>query len=319
MKVPNSAVSGCAAEAGGSGSREEKIMHVQQGARAAANTLSAAEVRTHPWCGPLDRVPQRYRGPHRLSAGGWQNFVDRLERREEMAVVRAALTGNHQVLDVGGGTGEITRAVAGDLGRCVTVEPHVNRVERLRLGLGSTDVGELEVHPGRAEALPFSDGTFDAVFSAWVLPYVDNPVKAVREIARVCDPTHGEAKVVLIGGSPDNEVVALLNEVCVPIAGESHDHQGYLLATAAQTLSEHGFGRLSLSRTEAALHFTEPSLAERIRAAADLLVNFWYDGHPRAADMREALVPALNRHFARRPHAIGDQGLVLVARPGESA
>ncbi|MFE2179376.1 methyltransferase domain-containing protein [Streptomyces sp. NPDC059455] len=169
--------------------------------------------------------------------------------------------------------------------------------------------------PGHAEAPPFPDRSFDAVMAAWVLPYVDDVVRAVREMIRVCDETDAAARIVLIGGGRDNELVSLINQVCVPLAGEPHDHQGFLLATAARVLAEAGFSRLAVWRTEAALHFPESVLEERVVAAAGVLVDFWYEGHARAADMKEALRPVLYRHFEQRPHAIGDQGVVLIARP----
>jgi SAM-dependent methyltransferase len=286
-----------------------------------AGPLPDTEIGTHPLFGPLDRMPSRYRGPHRLSHHGWLNFADRLERREEIAAIRAAVAGNRRVLDVGGGTGELTRAVAAQVGHCVTVEPHARRVEALQAGGGSggpegpgdgTAAG-IDVLPGHAEALPFPDGAFDAVTACWVLPYVDDLEGAVREMARVCDRGAPGARVVLIGGAPDNELVSLLNEACVPLAGEPHDHQGQLLATAARVLTGLGFTDIRLHRTGAALHFPEIDVEERIDAAAALLTDFWYEDHPRAADMRAALRPVLRRHFAVRPHAVGDQGVVLVA------
>ncbi|CDR13066.1 hypothetical protein [Streptomyces iranensis] len=76
-----------------------------------------------------------------------------------------------------------------------------------------------------------------------------------------------------------------------------------------------GLSRLAVWRTEAALHFPESVLEERVVAAAGVLVDFWYEGHARAADMKEAPRPVLYRHFDQRPHAIGDQGVVLIARP----
>ncbi|MFT7839832.1 class I SAM-dependent methyltransferase [Saccharothrix sp. BKS2] len=274
--------------------------------------LTATEVREHPWCGPADRMPTRYRGPHGLGRDGWVNFVTRLERGEEVAIIRAAVADNRRVLDVGGGTGEIARAVAAQVGRCTTVEPHADRVASLQ----DSGHGVVDVHPGHAESLPFEDGAFDAVYATWVLPYVDDPERAAREIARVCDASDPGAKVVLIGGSPDNELVSVLNEVCVPLAGEEPDHQGYLLATAAAVFADSGFGRFSLHRTEAALHFPEPSVDERVDAACAVLGDFWYEGHPRVEEMREALRPRVHRHFRHRSHAIGDQATVLVARPG---
>lgn len=272
--------------------------------------LTAAEVRTHPMCGPIDRMPLTYRGPHALSHRGWLNFVARLERREEIALVRAVTSGNERALDVGGGTGELTRAVAVQLGGCTAVEPHIDRVARLREA-----GGDIEILPGSAEDLPFADGMFDVVLANWILPYVNDLERSLTEIARVVDRSHPEAKIVFIGGAPDNELVSILNETCVPIAGESVDHQGYLLAVAAEVLERNGFTRFALHRTEAALHFPESDVDDRIRAAARTLVNFWFEEHPAVPEMLTAVEPALRRHFARRPHAVGDQGVVLVARP----
>ncbi|MGC5401313.1 class I SAM-dependent methyltransferase [Streptomyces sp. DT20] len=273
------------------------------------------EVRRHPLCGPSDRMPVRYRGPHRLGHAGWLGFTGRLERREEIALVRSATAANHRVLDVGGGTGELTRAVASQLGHCTTVEPHGSRVATLNAHAGDSRTGTVEPVPGHAESLPFPDRSFDAVLAAWVLPYVDDLEQSVREMARVCDIGHPQARIVLIGGAPDNELVGLLNETCVPLSGEPLDHQGFLLATAAEILAPLGFRHFSLHRTEAALHFPETAPEERVHAAAGSLVNLWYEDHPRAPDMRRAIAPALRRHFARRPHAIGDQGVALIARP----
>jgi demethylmenaquinone methyltransferase/2-methoxy-6-polyprenyl-1,4-benzoquinol methylase len=62
----------------------------------------------------------------------------------------------------------------------------------LRAGLGPTrqaGLGE-RVTPvlGRAEALPFADGAFDAVTFTYLLRYVDDPAATVGELARVLRP-----------------------------------------------------------------------------------------------------------------------------------
>ncbi|MFE2183128.1 class I SAM-dependent methyltransferase [Streptomyces asiaticus] len=260
----------------------------------------------------MDQTPRKYRGPHLLSRDGWRNFTERLERSEEIATVLSLTAGHTRVLDVGGGTGELTQAVAAQVGKCTVVEPHRDRVAVLDTG-GSVEA-TVEVHPGQAEALPFADRSFDAVLTAWVLPYVQDLQQALEEIARVCDDTNPNATIIVVGGAPDNELVRLLNEVCVPMAGEQPDHQGFLLAEAARVFSNHGFSEFSLLRTEAALHFPELSESDRTTAAAATLVDFWFEGHARAADMRHALESAMHDHFARRPHAVGDQATVLVAR-----
>ncbi|MDT0441375.1 class I SAM-dependent methyltransferase [Streptomyces johnsoniae] len=240
-------------------------------------------------------------------------FATRLERGEEIDLVRSLTAGNRSVLDVGGGSGELARAVAARIGHCTAVEPHAQLVESIQAG---DTTGVVNVFAGTAEELPFRDASFDAVYCAWVLPYVSDIGHAVTEMVRVCDPDHPESKVVLIAGGSGNELLTLLNEVCVPVAGEPYDHHGYLLSTAAEALAEHGFTDFALHRTEASIRFDEVGRAERVATAAAVLTDFWYGPHPKAEEIRSALEPALARHFAGRPHGIGDQATVLVARPG---
>lgn len=278
-----------------------------------AERLTLAEIRKHPALGPLDRIPDRYRGPRQVTGDGWVNFAGRLERGEEIALVRSLTAANSRVLDVGGGSGELARAVAEQIGQCTAVEPHRQLVESMHEERDGT--GSVSVFPGSAERLPFSNGSFDAVYCAWVLPYVSDIREATEEIIRVCDPDNPEAKIVLISGGSGNELLSLLNEICVPVAEEPYDHHGYLLLTAAQVLDEHGFSDFSLYRTESSIRFDEREPDERAATAAAVLTDFWYEQHPKAADIRAALEPALSRHFSCRPHAIGDQAAILVARP----
>ncbi len=56
------------------------------------------------------------------------------------------------------------------------------RVEQA--GLGS----RIELREGRAEALPFADGEFDALTFTYLLRYVDDPAATMRELARVVKP-----------------------------------------------------------------------------------------------------------------------------------
>ncbi|MGP3969775.1 class I SAM-dependent methyltransferase [Streptomyces sp. 6N223] len=275
--------------------------------------LSLPQLMEHSALGPHNRLPARYRGPRQVTGDGWVGFATRLERGEEIALIRSLTAGNRRVLDVGGGSGEMARAVAGQIGRCTAVEPHAQLVKSIR---DEATTGAVDVFAGTAEELPFPDASFDAVYCAWVLPYVSDIEHAVTEMIRVCDPSDPESKIVLIAGGSGNELLTLLNEVCVPVAEEPYDHHGYLLSTAAQVLAEHGFADFSLHRTEASIRFGDVGMAERVATGAGVLTEFWYGPHPKAEKIRRALEPALARHFARRPHGIGDQAAVLVARPG---
>jgi demethylmenaquinone methyltransferase/2-methoxy-6-polyprenyl-1,4-benzoquinol methylase len=46
----------------------------------------------------------------------------------------------------------------------------------------------IELREGRAEALPFADGEFDALTFTYLLRYVDDPAATLRELARVVRP-----------------------------------------------------------------------------------------------------------------------------------
>lgn len=84
-----------------------------------------------------------------------------------------------QILDVAAGTGSISRALEAGGARVVALD------------LSSEMLSE---HPGRdrviavADHLPFPDGTFDGVAFGYLLRYVDDPIKTLRELARVLRP-----------------------------------------------------------------------------------------------------------------------------------
>ncbi|MEU1901223.1 class I SAM-dependent methyltransferase [Nocardiopsis dassonvillei] len=275
--------------------------------------LTLDQLLEHDALGPADRLPTRYRGPRSVTGDGWMGFATRLERGEELALIRSLTAANRRVLDVGGGIGEMARTVAARTGSCTAIEPHPRLVEAIR---DETTRGVVDVHPGTAEEIPFPDGSFDAVYSAWVLQYVNDIERAVAEMVRVCDRSDPESKIVLFAAGSGNELMRLVNEVCVPIAEEPYDHHGYLLSQAARALAARGFDDFSLHRAESSIRFDGEEPTERAAIAAAVLTGFWYERHPRAEEIRSSLESALARHFALRPHAIGDQAAVLVARPG---
>ena len=92
---------------------------------------------------------------------------------------------NETVLDVATGTG----AVAGELLRqkgCTVVgldqSPDMLAVARRRLP------PEVRLVEANAEALPFEDGSFDALTFTYLLRYVSDPSATLRELARVVRP-----------------------------------------------------------------------------------------------------------------------------------
>lgn len=119
------------------------------------------------------------------SFGGSAADYDRLRPDWPPAAVdRAAellaLPRDAEVVDLGAGTGKLTRLLAERFARVVAVEPD----ERMRALL------EVEAHAGTAERMPLPDGSADAVFVGDAFHWFDGPA-ALAEIARVLRPRGG--------------------------------------------------------------------------------------------------------------------------------
>jgi SAM-dependent methyltransferase len=100
-------------------------------------------------------------------------------------IVLAGVSPGMSVLDVGCGTGALTRALADLVGpeRVSAVDPSEAFVATCR-----SRVEGVEVLAASAESLPFADGSFDAVLSQLVVNFVDDARAAVIEMRRVARP-----------------------------------------------------------------------------------------------------------------------------------
>lgn len=94
------------------------------------------------------------------------------------------------VLDVAAGTGLVSRGLAAR--RLVNVVALDASEPMLRAGVPANEMAALgsRIRPvlGRAETLPFADGSFDAVTFTYLVRYLDDPAATIREIARVVRP-----------------------------------------------------------------------------------------------------------------------------------
>lgn len=104
--------------------------------------------------------------------GGWRRRL----------VERAAPRASDRYLDVATGTGLVARALRARGCRVVALD-----LTPAMLGSADRRDGVAFVL-GRAERLPFPDGSFDGLTVTYLLRYVDDPVATVRELARVVRP-----------------------------------------------------------------------------------------------------------------------------------
>jgi ubiquinone/menaquinone biosynthesis C-methylase UbiE len=107
----------------------------------------------------------------------------------EQQLRETGLQQNMQALDVGCGTGAVTRVMARITapGRVVGVDMSVSRLEQARklAAAGGLDVQFIE---GDAQRLPLPSSSFDYAWSRFLFEYLPEPERALAELARVTRP-----------------------------------------------------------------------------------------------------------------------------------
>jgi ubiquinone/menaquinone biosynthesis C-methylase UbiE len=100
------------------------------------------------------------------------------------------------ILDVGCGTGLITRHIIGN--RIVALDINQWAVKRAKLHISN----KVEFIVGDAENIPIAANTFDIVVCTDVLEHLLNPARALREISRVMN-----TRAMLIGEVPSRNLI----------------------------------------------------------------------------------------------------------------
>jgi ubiquinone/menaquinone biosynthesis C-methylase UbiE len=97
----------------------------------------------------------------------------------------ARLTVNSRVLDVACGPGIVVEALARAAGSVVGCDITPEMIEKTRERCASAGLTNVNCVPGRAEALPFDDASFNVVVSRSAVHHFPDPGAALREMARV--------------------------------------------------------------------------------------------------------------------------------------
>ncbi len=247
----------------------------------------------HPLCAPRDAMPSMFWGPEHLDSSAFVELVDLLSPDAEIAALLVALKDIKQVVDVGGGTGLLTQAVA--KGAEVTViEP--DPAQRARVP------GGIIVADGRAEAVPLPDRSTEAAIATWVLQYCDDPRTAIDELARIA-----RHRVVIIQAAPGNDLVEIYNREAA-VARLPPAHHGWLLAEAANRLEAAGFA-VTLERIAIPVRAPAGGAAQ----LASTLARLHFAGHAKLAEMIAVTTPLIGRTLAISD-TLSDDGVLLSAR-----
>jgi SAM-dependent methyltransferase len=116
-------------------------------------------------------------------AGAWAAGPSRLYDclADEIVSVYTDRIIDQHVLDIGAGTGAVSRAVIRRGGRATAVDAAEDMVAHMR-------AHGLQAVSGDLLSLPFDDAAFDGAIAAFSVSHTDDPVRALREAQRVVRP-----------------------------------------------------------------------------------------------------------------------------------
>jgi Methylase involved in ubiquinone/menaquinone biosynthesis len=126
---------------------------------------------------------------------------------------RAMLRPGEAVLDLGTGTASVAimaASMVGPTGRIMALDISPEMLAKARARIGVSSLSNVELAEGRAEAIPASSGSFDAVLASLSLMYVIDRAAAAREIARALRP--GGRFVATAWAGPENADIVLFQQ-----------------------------------------------------------------------------------------------------------
>ncbi|GHC28914.1 ubiquinone/menaquinone biosynthesis C-methyltransferase UbiE [Kushneria pakistanensis] len=150
----------------------------------------------------FDSVARRYDVMNDLMSMGVHRFWKRV------ALERSGVRRGHAVLDIAGGTGDLTAKFVervGPTGRVVLADINASMLQVGRDRLLDRGVGaQVEIVQADAQALPFPDNTFDCITIAFGLRNVTDKDAAIASMTRVLKP--GGRLLILEFSKPVNAV-----------------------------------------------------------------------------------------------------------------
>ena len=122
-------------------------------------------------------------------AGVYDVFVNVVNRRTHVAlreIVAGLIQPGDRVLECACGTGLLTEVIARRCDRVTATDFAPKMLARAKKNCAAFD--NITFEPADITALKYADGSFDAVVAGNVIHLLDNPMKALGELDRVCRP-----------------------------------------------------------------------------------------------------------------------------------
>jgi SAM-dependent methyltransferase len=158
---------------------------------------------------PPDLAAIKQRQQQTWASGDFSVVGSKIHLVSERLVDTADLHAGWRVLDVATGTGSAAIAAARLGCSAVGIDYVPALLERGRLRAAAERL-PVELLDGDAEALPFADGSFDAVTSVFGVMFAPDHARAAAELVRVCRPG---GTIALASWTPDGFIGELLRTV----------------------------------------------------------------------------------------------------------
>ena len=197
-------------------------------------------------------------------------------------------------LDVGTGGGGLALELARSGATVVGVDIAEDGLEHARAAAAEQDLSA-EFRLGDAQELPFEDGAFDGVASAFGVIFAADPERAAAELARVCRPSGKLGLTLMPSESRAGETFALLAR-----HGRPGPHPAEWEANVERLLGADF--ELEVERRESPATGPPPKLSweERLRSSAPLRDVVEQLEEEAVASLRSELA-AVDERFRERP------------------
>jgi ubiquinone/menaquinone biosynthesis C-methylase UbiE len=176
----------------------------------------------------LGEVWDAYDRASRGWAQGPEQVYDRMAG--ELVTRCPVALGGRRVLDLGAGTGAVSRAVASTGARPVALDAALGMAR-------ATSAAGVPSARGDASILPFAGESFAAVIAAFVVNHLPDPVAALAEVLRVLRPG-GVLLASTFGVGPEHPVKAVVEEVARRHGWSPPDWYDRLKAEAGDPLAD---------------------------------------------------------------------------------
>ncbi len=229
----------------------------------------------------------------------------------EVLVARAEPRSDDRILDVGCGTGIVSRMVSpmvGSSGRVVGLDIDKEMLAVAR-SLVPADVGQVEWREGDVVEMPFEDAEFDLVFCQAALQFFPDRIAALLEIHRVLAPSGRVVVSVFrsIERNPAYEVLARALERHVSPEAGAMRRAIFSLGDADELVSllvDAGFEMNSLSSVQKTIRFPSPEefLRRQLASQSPWIVD------QLDHETQEALINEMN---AALRNSVDEKGLAM--------